>query len=479
MIDWFLALLWRSLPIIALCSVLVAVLPDRLASLRRQLAVLGLCALPFMALLLPIAEWAGWRLSLPWFAAPTAAPEQAASTGALTRLFEASSTSPVTLAQQASVEAATPWGAYGLGLLVSVMVLGAGLGLWRWARRLRALASLAEQARYTRQGVPRLGYHQRLDSPLCFGWRRPTILLPEQARAWTPAQRARALAHEQAHLRNGDWPTQQLIEGLLCLFWWHPLYWYLRRSFLRDIEILADAEAVRRTRDRQAYAQDLLSLASSHLPTPAAALAMRPQPPLVQRLNMLINQTEVIAMKPLHVAAIQLTTAALVLLLSLCQVQAHDGEHEPISEEIEREIRIELEDARTELRALVENGILEQELLDELEMIGDLEISIDGDTKIIRGESIDGDEIRRIVIEAVGQVDEALAELADGEMRKHRIVTINRHESEEHALRAEEHALAAHERAVARLERQLEREREALERARERAEERARDSRDS
>jgi hypothetical protein len=80
--------------------------------------------------------------------------------------------------------------------------------------------------------------------PIVIGTLRPKILLPPQfAERERPEDCRSVLAHELAHIQNGDLWLLALDRWLLPLLWLHPLYLRLRRSLRDDQELLADTYA--------------------------------------------------------------------------------------------------------------------------------------------------------------------------------------------------------------------------------------------
>jgi beta-lactamase regulating signal transducer with metallopeptidase domain len=80
--------------------------------------------------------------------------------------------------------------------------------------------------------------------PIVIGTLNPKILLPPQfAERERPDDCRSVLAHELAHIHNGDLWLLALDRWLLPLFWMHPLYLRMRRSLRDDQELLADSFA--------------------------------------------------------------------------------------------------------------------------------------------------------------------------------------------------------------------------------------------
>jgi beta-lactamase regulating signal transducer with metallopeptidase domain len=102
-----------------------------------------------------------------------------------------------------------------------------------------------------------------LASPMLCGLGRARLLWPEglEASLGPDGQRA-VLVHELAHLRRRDHWTKWLVLAAGCLWWWHPLYWLVRRQLGRAAELACDAWVVATLPDaRRAYAEALLEVA--------------------------------------------------------------------------------------------------------------------------------------------------------------------------------------------------------------------------
>jgi len=118
-----------------------------------------------------------------------------------------------------------------------------------FARRLVRASELACSGAY--QSV-------RISAPVTIG---RTILLPMSWSEWDPAKLHAVLAHEAAHVRRHDWAIAAMARLNQCLFWFHPLAWWLERQLARLAEQACDDEALALVQDRQQYAQALLDIA--------------------------------------------------------------------------------------------------------------------------------------------------------------------------------------------------------------------------
>ena len=153
-----------------------------------------------------------------------------------------------------------------LGLFVSLAPFG--WDLWR-LRRLRRgalpwpdtrskVAMLARDAGVA--GDVCVALHEEVATPVTFGMRRATILMPIDARTWSDDDLRRALVHELEHARRRDWLTHVFARLACGIYWFHPLAWAVRRRLVLDAERACDNAVVIREED-VAYAEQLVSLA--------------------------------------------------------------------------------------------------------------------------------------------------------------------------------------------------------------------------
>jgi hypothetical protein len=99
-------------------------------------------------------------------------------------------------------------------------------------------------------------------TPLTVGLRNPKILLPSDWNEWSGQKLAAVLAHESAHVARRDAAVSFLAHINACIFWFHPLSWWLRRQLALAAEEECDAAAVRAIGERHEYAAILLEIAS-------------------------------------------------------------------------------------------------------------------------------------------------------------------------------------------------------------------------
>lgn len=115
------------------------------------------------------------------------------------------------------------------------------------------------------------GAHQTdgfVTSPRCFapvtiGWLRPIVLLPESWRTWPKARLDAVLFHEREHVRRRDPLVQWLALLNRCIFWFHPLAWWLERKLAALAEEACDAAVLAGGCAAHDYADYLIELARS------------------------------------------------------------------------------------------------------------------------------------------------------------------------------------------------------------------------
>lgn len=155
-----------------------------------------------------------------------------------------------------------------------------------------------------------------ISGPCVAGVRRPVLLLPDSASAWTPAQWTMVLAHEKQHLHQRDLLLVWLPRLVICLYWWHPLAHWLKRQFHAESEALCDGAVVGQSgRTVREYVEFLLSLNAGRLPALSAGMAMKSR--LGQRLERLLLHPPRPVQWRAAVFAIPLLTVLAAMAISL------------------------------------------------------------------------------------------------------------------------------------------------------------------
>lgn len=120
---------------------------------------------------------------------------------------------------------------------------------------------------------PRVRVLSGLASPLVSSAGHVCLLWPEGLEEQLSPEGVRdVLAHELAHLARRDHWTAWLILVAGCVWWWHPLFYLIRRQLNRLAELACDARVISALPDdRRSYAEALLDVCQRQ-----AALAAAP-----------------------------------------------------------------------------------------------------------------------------------------------------------------------------------------------------------
>jgi beta-lactamase regulating signal transducer with metallopeptidase domain len=242
----------------------------RQAAVRHAAWTVVLAAMVSMPLLPRLVPAVGWPLVAPVArsaaadeatSSPRVLPGAVAATPVSRPLAEVSAPDPVPKPRAPSAPATWPhWPAAALTLwavvaLPMILRLATGwLALWR-------LAAMATPVGAATGAAARVRSSRAVAAPVVAGVIAPTVLVPEGWSRWPDETRAAVLAHELAHLRRRD-PLVMLVARVnRCLFWFHPLAWWLERTLASTAEEACDAAAVRAVREPRRYAAALVEMA--------------------------------------------------------------------------------------------------------------------------------------------------------------------------------------------------------------------------
>ena len=143
------------------------------------------------------------------------------------------------------------------GALYLVIVLAL---LLRLAVALRVVARIIRSTRAIDDG---LWESPSVVTPVTVGFVRPRIVLPIGWKAWPHTTRHAIIAHERAHATRRD-PLVALLTRLnACVFWFHPLAWWLERTLAAAAEQACDDVAVRAVPHPRQYVEALLAMADA------------------------------------------------------------------------------------------------------------------------------------------------------------------------------------------------------------------------
>lgn len=131
--------------------------------------------------------------------------------------------------------------------------------------------------------------------PVTVGFRNPKILLPKAWREWPAEKLAAVMTHEQVHVRRADWAIATIAGLNRCLFWFHPLAWWLERELASLAEQACDDAALLVLGARESYAQVLLDMAAAVKTSRGRmvwkAMAMAKTAEVQKRIDRILDET--------------------------------------------------------------------------------------------------------------------------------------------------------------------------------------------
>ena len=133
----------------------------------------------------------------------------------------------------------------------------------------------------------RMRFTRKVSSPVTIG---SGVLLPYECLEWDAEKLRIVLAHERAHIRQGDFYLQLLTGLYAAAFWFSPLGWWLKHKLSDLGEALSDRAGLEEAASRASYAQVLLEFAALPRPT-ALGVAMARSSNLSHRIERLLNET--------------------------------------------------------------------------------------------------------------------------------------------------------------------------------------------
>jgi beta-lactamase regulating signal transducer with metallopeptidase domain len=201
----------------------------------------------------------------------------------------------------------------------------------RWLEKL-----VAEVAGTLRIRRPRTLLVAGIGSPFVWSLGRPKLLWPASLLECLPHHCQRSIvAHELAHLRRRDHWVGWLQLIAECLWWWNPIFWYVRRHLRLNAELACDAWVVSTLpEDRRAYAEALIEvtqlIARTAAPMPALGISSAARQDFERRLTMIMRD-RVPCRVPL-VGVLAIGVLALITLPGWTQVQVQklpEGKEKP------------------------------------------------------------------------------------------------------------------------------------------------------
>jgi beta-lactamase regulating signal transducer with metallopeptidase domain len=136
---------------------------------------------------------------------------------------------------------------------VAIMFLRFGLGWW-YASKLISTTRARADGIYESELVA---------TPVVAGVWNPRVVVPMQWSHWPEHQRQAVIIHERAHIERRDSVVDFLARVNRCIYWFHPLAWWLDRHLAIAAEEACDDEVIRRMGEPRRYAGTLVQMADA------------------------------------------------------------------------------------------------------------------------------------------------------------------------------------------------------------------------
>lgn len=204
-------------------------------------------------------------------------------------------------------------------VLIGLWAAGTIALLTRWlvgARHLRAVLSEASADDASpiagERPVRVLRSNQRLE-PGIVGVFRPVLLLPADIdQRLTGAQLEAVLTHEYCHIQRRDNLTAAIHMLVECVFWFHPLVWWIGARLIDERERACDEMVVALGHNRKIYAEGILDVCEQYAASPLRCAAGISGSDLNRRIKQIMRYQ---GMKSLKLAKkLLLSVAAIVVL---------------------------------------------------------------------------------------------------------------------------------------------------------------------
>ncbi|HTB96199.1 MAG TPA: DUF4097 family beta strand repeat-containing protein [Terracidiphilus sp.] len=195
------------------------------------------------------------------------------------------------------------------GLLVA-------LRLWYSARPIEAGRGAAFPA------LLRVRASSKVASPVTIG---SGVVLPADYADWDEEKLRIVLAHENSHVRQGDFYLQILAGLYAACTWFSPLGWWIKERLSELAEAISDRAGLEQAVSPASYAQVLLEFAAAPRPT-MIGVAMARRGSLSRRIERLLNESKFsqafVGGRSRILAAVLLVPVALFGATAMIRVQA-------------------------------------------------------------------------------------------------------------------------------------------------------------
>jgi beta-lactamase regulating signal transducer with metallopeptidase domain len=154
-----------------------------------------------------------------------------------------------------------------------------------------------------------------VSEPGVWGVLGPVVVLPEGvAERLDDAELETVFMHELAHVKRWDNLAGNFQRALCCLFWFHPVVWFINRQLLAEREQACDDMVVRRGGSSEVYASGIAKVCRYCLGREAVGLSKVTGSDLKRRVERLVSRSAGKRMSLPHALVLSLLTIAAVTL---------------------------------------------------------------------------------------------------------------------------------------------------------------------
>ena len=143
--------------------------------------------------------------------------------------------------------------------LLARLIVGIG-AVWYISARSDDFSGAIEHLQLDLKRRCRVRLSDAVPVPMVWGFFRPVILLPADAKHWQPERHRAVLLHELAHIQRRDWLMQTIAQLTCAVYWFNPLVWVAMRRMLAEAEQACDDHVLNAGYQSTDYAQHLLDI---------------------------------------------------------------------------------------------------------------------------------------------------------------------------------------------------------------------------
>jgi beta-lactamase regulating signal transducer with metallopeptidase domain len=156
--------------------------------------------------------------------------------------------------------------------------------------------------------------------PITVGSLSPCILVSPDWHSWNSAQKRSVLQHELAHIARNDFLIGLAAQVNCCVFWFHPVSWFLARRLAALAELCCDDAVIAATRTRVDYARHLLAVAAANVESAGRrvrlGVSMARRGEIQRRISAILDTERPLARRLTRRGRVGLTLFALPVMLA-------------------------------------------------------------------------------------------------------------------------------------------------------------------